>query len=64
MVMGSQRSDVGTDMASSKGSARVCESVIPGPWTWHADPEGWTEGPPNVPDRGGVLVGGARPLLL
>jgi hypothetical protein len=31
--------------------------------TSHAAPKGWTECPPDVPDRGGVPEGGARPPL-
>jgi hypothetical protein len=31
--------------------------------TSHTDPEGCAGGAPNIPDRGGVLEGGACPLL-
>jgi long-chain acyl-CoA synthetase len=44
-------------------SARAGESVSPGPPTSPPDPKGRAEGAPNVPDRGGVLEGGARPPL-
>src|SRR5215472_7795602 len=47
----------------SKGLARACESVLPTPTTPHTDPKGCTEGAPDVPEEGGVLEGGACPLL-
>ncbi len=58
------RSDeTGSSAAASKGFARAPEYVFPRSATSHSDPKGWTEGPPSVPDRGGVLEGGARPPL-
>jgi hypothetical protein len=51
------------DVVTNKGFARVCESVFPRSRTSQGAPEGWTEGPLNVPDGGGVLEGGACPPL-
>jgi 2-furoyl-CoA dehydrogenase large subunit len=39
----------------------VSESIFPGPGTSHADPKGWTEGPPNVQKEGGFRKGGPAP---
>jgi hypothetical protein len=50
--------------AASKGFARACEAVSPGSRTSHADPQGWTGGPPNVRREGGFWKGGPAPSCL
>jgi len=50
--------------AGNKGSARVFELIFPGFQTQAPDPEGWTEGPPNVQVEGGFRKGGPAPSCL
>jgi hypothetical protein len=57
------RSQQDLEIAVSKGSARACELIFPASQTSRRDPEGCTEGAPNVSDRGRVPEGVARPPL-
>jgi len=53
----------GTELAVSMGFALCVSPSSRDRRTSAADPEGCAGGAPNVPDRGGVLEGGACPPL-
>jgi hypothetical protein len=52
-----------SDVVVNMGSALFMSPSSLGCRTWASDPKGCAGGAPNVPDRGGVLEGGARPPL-